>query len=310
MQRKPLLIVALAVLVAAQVIAQTEYRVWDGRGSDHDGQDGQGSLDLDTPGCPTTFGAPTCEQQTSWTLDKTTASGPFEDPLNQPFSFNVTVTEGASSTVLTGSGQIVITNSGELSAGLSSIVVLLEDHASGGGGDAPGPSGKNWQVLGAAIAVESALCEAAGVAKTCRGDILQTSGASLVLYDADSNDIIALSDVLPVPPSTCADPLIINFSYEFDIEGLGIEGPGDGVVPSDDDLRIDLIATFGGAGPRGNSEASCTVDANCNGLIDPDNTATPDVDESELDNIRSIQQRLRFQKLGRLTLATRFRITG
>lgn len=28
------------------------------------------SLDLDTCGCPTTFGQPVCEQQTSWTLDK------------------------------------------------------------------------------------------------------------------------------------------------------------------------------------------------------------------------------------------------
>ena len=31
------------------------------------------SLDLDTCGCPTTFDPPVCEEQTSWTIDKTTA---------------------------------------------------------------------------------------------------------------------------------------------------------------------------------------------------------------------------------------------
>ncbi len=64
------------------------------------------------------------------------------------------------------------------------------------------------------------------------------------------------------------------------ITGLGLEGPGDGVVPSDDDLRLDLIATFYAGGQRG---GICSVDADCSGMID----------EGE-QYVRSIQQRLRF----------------
>ena len=63
------------------------------------------SLDLDTCGCPTTFGDPTCSKETSWTLDKTTNSGPFSTlDQTQPkmYTFNVSVVEGPTSTVLRG----------------------------------------------------------------------------------------------------------------------------------------------------------------------------------------------------------------
>ena len=282
------------------------------------------SLDLDTPGCPTTFGDPECEKRTSWTLDKSIPETELNNPDGELFIFHVTVTEGPTGKILSGDGQIVITNSGELSATLSSIAINLEALVGGGTGDAPGPSGKNWKLLATAIATESSACDLSGVAETCYGTLTESSGASLVLFDADNNDIIALSDLLPIPPSLdddgdglrdedpadgidndgdglidedgpCdANKVVINFEYEFDITGLGIEGPGDGIVPSDDDLRIDLIATFGSAGKRGGGGASCTLDANCNGVIDDDDLSTPLVNESETKNIRSIQQRLRF----------------
>ena len=109
----------------------------------------------------------------------------------------------------------------------------------------------------------------------------------------DEDDPDDDGDGLVDEDGACEDAVVIEFTYEFDVTGLGI-GQGDGVVPSADDLRIDLIATFGSAGTRGNGGASCTLDANCNGVIDVDDPATPLVDESETDNIRSIQQRLRF----------------
>lgn len=276
-----------------------------------EGKLGQASLDLDTADCPTTFGPPTCQEQTTWSLAKTTVIDTIDDPDNEPFAFTVTVTEGPTTTIISGGGQIVVTNSGELSAVLSSIVVNLE-LTSPLGGNAPGPSGGNWLVLGTAIASETGACGA--LARTCYGELTATPGASLVLIDPDNNDIIALSGVLPIPPTidndgdglrdedpadgidndgdgqidedgACTEAVIINFEYEFDVSGMGLVAGWP--------LRINLMATFGGAGRRGNSPSfvSCTIDANCNGVIDVDDPSTPLVDESEDDNVRTIQQR-------------------
>jgi hypothetical protein len=307
------------------------------------------SLDLDTCGCPTVFGQPVCEKRTSWTLEKSTVSGPFEDPNNEPFSFTVTVTEGPTTTELRGRGTIVLTNSGDQTTSLSSIVVLLEDKLEGRSqGNAPGPSGKNWNVLATALQNESPVCDANDEAHTCYGMLSRSPGAKLVLTDPDTNDIIALSGQLLIPPTqdndgdglrdedpplpndpsllnracakiidndgdglfdedpidgvdndgdglideddpdddgdglvdedgACEDSVVINFCYSFDITGLGIEGPGDGMIGTADDLRIDLIATFVSGGKRG---GTCNIDVDCDGI-----------DE---EYVRSIQQRLEF----------------
>ena len=101
------------------------------------------SLDVDTCGCPTVFGQPTCEKRTSWTLEKTTDTGDITDPQGAPFGFDVTVAEGPTTKILSGTGTLVITNSGDQTTFLSSIVVLLEkSHTGAGRGDAPGPSGR------------------------------------------------------------------------------------------------------------------------------------------------------------------------
>lgn len=276
----------------------------------------QASLDLDTAGCPTTFGPPICEEQTEWTLEKTiltpTPGNGLDDPDLDPFAFEVTVTEGATTSVVSGSGQIVITNSGEFSAVLSSIVVNLEQE-NPGGGDAPGPGGQNWTVLSTSLANEAVAC--GNTALMCYGEATQSAGASLVLIDPDGNDVIALSDVLPIPATldndgdgerdedpadgidndsdgqidedgACEDAVVINFEYSFDVSGMGLV--------AGESLRINLMATFGSAGSRGGSGASCTLDVNCNGVIDLDNPATDLVDEGEEDNIRTVQQRLKF----------------
>ncbi|MHC4414322.1 MAG: hypothetical protein ACYS0G_03460 [Planctomycetota bacterium] len=381
-----------------------------GNGDDGPGRLSPASLDIDTCGCPTTFGDPFCEKQTEWTLEKTTESGPFNNPDNSPFSFTVTVTEGPTTETLTATGQIVISNSGEQTPSLASVAVLLESLVGGGGGDAPGPSGNNWLIEAITAESEAAPCGAAAV--VCDGNsqrtLTQTSGSNLVLFQCDDmNDTIALSDSVQVPPTqdndcdgqrdedpvytgandtanscgiidndgdglfdedpidgsdndgdgdeggfgagTCndgidndadgfidcadgdcvascdeddpdddgdgqtdedgaceqfgdgnddgvdndcdgevdegdeltGDAVIFCFEATFDISGLGLEGPGDGEVPSEDDLRIDLLVTFKAGGKRG---GTCSADVNCNGNIDDD----------EFKQVRTVQQRLRF----------------
>ncbi len=98
------------------------------------------SLDVDTCGCPTTFGPPVCEERTHWTLDKTTASGPFEDPVVEPFTFDIIVTEGPTTKNLTGGGTLIVTNSGDQTVFLESVAALLESrHDCPGPGNGPGP---------------------------------------------------------------------------------------------------------------------------------------------------------------------------
>lgn len=82
--------------------------------------------------------------------------------------------------------------------------------------------------------------------------------------------------------------LIICFEVVFDISGLGINGPGDGVVPSADDLRLDLVATFKAGGRRG---GTCSVDVDCDGVLEDGKGGRPDEGEGY---VRTIQQRLRF----------------
>ena len=192
--------------------------------------------------------------------------------------------------------------------------MFLEGLASGGAGNAPGPSGKNWLILATAVQNEAADCDD-DTAKLCYGGgttVMASPGASLVLFDADTNDVIALSDVLAIPPTVdndgdglrdedpedgidndgdglvdedgaCEDAIVINFTYEFPIDGLGID-PGD-------NLRADLIVPFTNAGGRGGSGASCTLDVDCSGGIDPDEDSN---NKQEGGGVRSIQQRLGF----------------
>ena len=83
----------------------------------------------------------------------------------------------------------------------------------------------------------------------------------------------------------CDKAIKINFEAEFDLAGLNIS-PGDLI-------RLEILSTFGSAGARGKSPntTSCTVDANCNGVIDEDDPDTCNVNESEKNNIRTIKQR-------------------
>lgn len=346
MKRLIILVVALVLLLATQQLLSEELDRGKGRLS-------PASLDLDTCGCPTTFGIPVCEQRTQWSITKTTSTGPMQDPTDAPYSFTVAVTEGITEEFLTGEGTMVITNSGDQATYLSSVAVLLEDiHTGPGKGDAPGPSGKNWDILATAVR-NKAPGNCGEVAVTCYGDLAASAGAYIQILDSMGNDVGSILSDYPIPPTldndgdglrdedpalpadpnditggcsvidndgdgyydedpvdfdedgnpidndgdglfneddpdddgdglvdedgACTDGVVIFIRYAFPTAGLGIDGPGDGVVPSDDDLRIDLIATFKAGGRRG---GVCSADVDCDG--------TPD------DWVRSIQQRLQF----------------
>ncbi len=344
-------------------------------GNNGDGRLSPASLDLDTCGCPTTFRPPVCEEQTSWTLDKTTDTEKLDDPDGAPFSFTVTVTEGPTEQTLIAEGTIRISNSGGQTPTLANVAVLLED-LTPGQGDAPGPSGNNWTILAVTAENEHAAC--GNQAGTCYGVFDQSDGAKLILYTCggdpnNENDVIALSGGIEIPPAVdddndgmtgedpaledlfkgqncfgiidndgdglldedpidgidndndglvdedgpdddgdcpgdtngdgiicgpgdegvdedndCDDIVEICFVAEFDISGLGIEGPGDGIVPSADDLRIDLLVTFKGGGKRG---GTCKLDVDCDGVLEDGKFGNPDEGEG---HVRTVQQRLRF----------------
>lgn len=253
------------------------------------------SLDVDTAGCPTTFQAPTCDLETHWTVGQSvTPAGDLQDPDATPFGFQIDVTEGATSRALTAEGSFWVTNDGETEARLSSIVANLQTMQ-----EVPNPSGSGTQLkyvtVASSIQVESDACRALNVARTCMGEATEMPGAGLVLIDPFSNDLIALADVLPIPPSrpddpltpdneSCNDAVLIGFRATFDLDMLAVN--------TGDDSRIEVLATFASAGRRGKSSASCTVDADCDGSINSDDPATTMVDESEQKNVRTIAQRM------------------
>jgi hypothetical protein len=227
---------------------------------------GSASLNMNTPGCGTTFTPPAC-----------TGEHPLGEEMKQ---------------ILTGRGQIVITNSGSLPAALASVAVSLEKaHTGSGAGNALGPSGKNWDVLLTAVAYRYQQCENLGVSKTAYGNISETPGMARLFLSQDGQEV-SLEDGIVVQPlklpagNPCQDPnnVVIDFDYEFDITTLDIEGPGDGLVPTEDDLRINVMVTFGSGGKRSGTVA---VDLNCDGLIRG----------LEEQYARTIQQRFQFDPI-------------
>ena len=241
----------------------------------------QASLDLDTPGCPTELGDVACELRTHWEIEKfAVTDSPIIDPQDFPILYNVKIKEGKTDRILSATGQIVVTNSGEQTPFFSSVVVNLQD-----------ASAKPFTVS-TAIAVKDAACkDGSGVegAQTCFGQFTDSTGASLLLRDPNSNDVIALSEV-PIPPTqdfddVCTNAVVINFEAEFDLEKSGLD--------AGDRVAIEVLTTFSGAG-GGSGSTSCTIDSNCNGLIDSDNENTCGVNEGEKNSVHTIKQRDEF----------------
>lgn len=115
-------------------------------------------------------------------------------------------------------------------------------------------------------------------------DGIDNDGDGLIDEDDPDND----GDGIVDEDGACEDAVVFCFEAVFDISGLGIEGPGDGVVPSAADLRIDLLVTFKAGGKRG---GTCSADVDCDGVLEDGKGGNPDEGEGQ---VRTIQQRLRF----------------
>ena len=117
-------------------------------------------------------------------------------------------------------------------------------------------------------------------------DGIDNDGDGLIDEDDPDDD----GDGLVDEDGACEDAVVIDFAFEFDITGLGLEGPGDGIVPSDDDLRIDLILTFDSGGFRGGTK---NVDIDCvtlRRLVDDDEEfpAVPALETLSLFSVRHV----------------------
>jgi hypothetical protein len=277
----------LCITAAAAAVATLSVPVPAGTGRPSTGfRLSPASLDLDTCSCPTTFDEPVCESRTSWTLDKTTESGPFEDPDGEPFSFEITVTEGETKDFLTGGGQMVITNSGETTPSLASVVVSLEMSHSGGSNPcrAPGPSGNAWTVIGTALESEFDACNDAGYVDTCYGELPDPDCddgivGDLVLFDCDdNNDIIALTDRVEIPPTldndgdglrdedpVLADPLPNPNANACDVH----DNDGDGAYDEDptDGLDNDIDGLIDEDGPDDDEDGLVDEDGACEDAV-------------------------------------------
>jgi len=327
------------------------------------------SLDLDTCGCPTTFdGDPACETQTSWSLFSSVGmptSLVMDDPDAEAFLFDVTVTEdGPAGKILEGMGTLAITNSGGRDALVSSVVVLLEKVNTNGTGNAPGPSGKNWDILATAVATAypnacgdtAAICDDGYELEIDQdeygssldvGDMFAGGPAMIPPasnWDFDGQDFYYVDGMTPGGCNSvdndsdgrydedpeadgidedndgadgedgpdddgdgeidedkeyCTTKKTYDFTYTFNLTDLDLDGPngpvlggGDGIVPSDDDLRIEVVVTFGYAGERGGA-ASCIADINCDGDKTDDFEVMGRGKKSKA-NVRTVRQRHQF----------------
>jgi hypothetical protein len=173
--------------------------------------------------------------------------------------WRVTATKGAtSSNTLSIYGFLSITNSGSLPATLGNIVVNLQRKN--------GPKNQ-WKTVVSNVANSSA-GDAATSASICKGassedlsSFSEGSGSgSLEFTNAGSNSLFSLG-----PSSAIAPGATVNLLYvaNFNNSILGI--------PAGEQVRSEVIVTFGNSGSRGGSGATCNnVDANGNGAIGPD----------------------------------------
>jgi hypothetical protein len=248
----------------------------------------QASLSLNEWKCPSVVNAPLCQTKTEWGLEKWSNTPTLSHPNQTPFSFGVKVTEVGIRKILSVTGTIVMVNSGDLSAPISSMVLNLQIHDFGG---FPHPLGEMcYTTVQSAIAVASDLCKSSNVAKICSSDVMGSPNSKLTLYDYLTHNELLLKDLPPVPHTAslvCDSAVKLNFKGEFDITG-------DTIFGTINQVRFEILVTFGGAGKRSCSDASCTQDVNCNGIIDPDDTLTALVNESEENNIRTIPFRAEF----------------
>lgn len=197
---------------------------------------GAASLDVDTCGCPSgPQGPPQCATEHRWGVNK--------QWNNDTQAFEIQVTTEAQQ-VLAGIYDLVISNSGVPSTTLQSVYVGLEE-AVPSGGNAPGPSGKNWKRIAQAVVSQADACNVNTNTYNKEAWLCSTQGSSQVAYhaygtlgsevsvfDKDGNSIAGLANVSI--PTTSAD-----CDKDGNVRDGGFDGPScpviNGVRGFDDD---------------------------------------------------------------------------
>ena len=247
----------------------------------------QASLNVETTNCSSIFDGAISEARTHWNLEKNAVTeSPLQNPQDSAILYDVKVTEGSTNHILVLTGQLKITNGGQQIPTLESVVANLQTKT----------AGNKFTTYASVVAVKALTCkDGQGLegGQTCFGQFLNAPGAKITLTDLNGNDVTAYLDTIPIPPvknslNACNDVVILNYKVEFDLDNLNL-GPGA-------QARLELLTTFAGAGPRGNSaeSVSCTKDVNCNGIINGDNPQTCQIDESETNNVRTVATRKSF----------------
>ncbi|MBI3929332.1 MAG: hypothetical protein HY319_27545 [Armatimonadetes bacterium] len=185
-----------------------------------------------------------------WSLEKTGARA------ENTVSWSVAAREertGPPEIVL--SGYLKITNSGEGPAPLGNLVINLQRR-----------QGKRWVTVSSQVA-DATLGEAATSAKVVPAACSEGSGVvyennatgRLRLMDAERNSLFCLSRRGLLPGG---ESLGLLYSAVFKNDVL--------MIPAGEELRAEVIVTFGNAGARGRGGASGSrIDINGNGQIDP-----------------------------------------
>jgi hypothetical protein len=190
---------------------------------------------------------------TEWTLSK---SGSYDQAATTA-TWTVNVAKGKESdAILTFKGSLTVTNAGALPATIGNIVVNLQRKA-----------GKNWITASSDIA-NAAQGDAATSANICapassegRSSFNENpASGTLEFTDAANNTVWSLTPQQVIAPGAS---VVLNYTASFNNTTLGI--------PDGEQVRTEVIVSFGNAGGRGGSGATCgQVDISGNGVLDAD----------------------------------------
>ena len=214
---------------------------------------------------------------TAWSLTKEPATQSRtlpDDPAT--IQWTVTATRGATGpTFLSVFGVVTVTNTGSANATIGNIVINLQrkipnssswvsvaaDVADATNGDAA----TSAHLVATASAENPATNAALGppnyTVSGAQGTFVETAGSgSLQFTDASSNTLWSLTPQVSLAPGAS---ITLLYTATFNNSLLGL-APGTQV-------RSEALVTFGNAGLRGGSGATAAnIDANGNGVIDPD----------------------------------------
>lgn len=211
----------------------------------------QASLNL--TGC---HAAPCYTDVTSWMLMKEVTVAPTSD--NGGYAeWTVTAKRGdTSAPVFSVVGYVTVTNGGSAPATIGNIVVNLQRQI-----------GNKWQTVSSNVA-DATNGDAATTARICaqasseRSSIFTENGCSGTLEFTDVDNNTAFS-MVPQPVIAPGASVSLKYIATFDPTCAGFS--------YGDFARTEVIVTFGNAGPRGNSGASCAnIDADGSGGLTPD----------------------------------------